>query len=116
ALPIYRSRPAAMIYRNGIYYDKMIRNGVVYDRMVRNGAVYGDVQSGGFNWEIGINLSEQGRTDDVPGWNNIRKPTGPQSVGPTMEWTDLLDRNGVHTVRGLALTKAADATATHALA
>jgi hypothetical protein len=95
-----------MIYRNGIYYDKMIRNGVVYDRMVRNGVVYGDVQSGGFNWEIGINLSEQGRTDDVPGWNNIRKPTGPQTVGPSMEWSDLLDINGVNTGAGLALTQA----------
>lgn len=30
-----------MIYRNGIYYDRMIRNGVEYDRMVRNGVAYG---------------------------------------------------------------------------
>lgn len=30
-----------MIYRNGIYYDRMIRNGITYDRMVRNGIQYG---------------------------------------------------------------------------
>lgn len=32
-----------MIYRDGIYYDRMIRNGVTYDRMVRNGVVYGGI-------------------------------------------------------------------------
>lgn len=31
-----------MMYRNGIYYDKMVRNGITYDRMVRNGVVYGE--------------------------------------------------------------------------
>lgn len=104
-----------MIYRNGIYYNKMMRNGVVYDRMVRNGVVYGNVQSGGFNWEIGINLSEQGRTDDVPGWNNIKKPTGAQTIGPAMEWTDLLDVDGINRSVGFALTQATHAITSNTL-
>lgn len=32
-----------MIYRNGIYYDRMIRNGVTYDRVIRNGVTYGGI-------------------------------------------------------------------------
>lgn len=30
-----------MIYRNGIYYDRMIRNSRLHDQMIRNGVTYG---------------------------------------------------------------------------
>lgn len=105
-----------MMYRNGRYYDRMIRNGVVKDRMVRNGVTYADSPASGFNWEMGINLSEEGRTDAVSGWNNILKPSGPQSVGPAMVWSDLVDINGINRGVGFALIQATHPITSNSLA
>jgi hypothetical protein len=53
-----------------------------------------------FNWELGINLSHVGVDDDVPNWNNLRKPIGDSGIN-TLSWSDLLDLDGNNT--GIAL-------------
>lgn len=82
-----------MIYRNGIYYDRMIRNGIVYDRMMRNGIQHGQPdQPQDFKWQARINLSVNGGTGDtLDGFNTLR-PTTPIPTGTA--FTDIVDTNG----------------------
>lgn len=91
-----------MIYRNGIYYDRMIRNGVTYDRMVRNGVVYGSTgQPPEADWIMNLNFSEAGQTDDnAAGWNQARftlNGSGQVENVTSYSFSNLLDEAGNNT-------------------